>query len=149
MKTLTKERPIEGVCVTTGDAKDGEILLHDKRRFQQMLAQVPNGPVVVRIEPAHETRSLEANRRYFAVLRQIVDTLHQAGVDVFSFYGRDNVPVTSESLHDFFKARYNHRSTTALSDREFAAYVEQVMAYAAQEWAVEFPEPEPMLRIDR
>ena len=130
MKTLPT--PQVKTVSATGYVKGGVVYLHDKRSFQALQARLPDGPIVIEIGLGNGTRSLAANKRYFAILRQIVQALDDAGL-----------PKTSDALHAECKTRYNAgRSTTSLSDREFSAYTERVMAGAAIEWGVGFPEPE-------
>lgn len=125
-----RERPLESVCVMTGvksvTPKGVRIMLDDRRSFELAKAQLPDGPVVVRIEPADEARSLAQNRFYRSVLMRISA---ETGVAV-------------NTLHEHYKEMFNGgRTTTELDRRAFATYVEQVMADAGSEHGVSFPAP--------
>lgn len=104
--------------------------------------------LVLEIKEEKAKRSNEANRYYWQLLHQIEE---QAWIE-----GRQ---YKSEVWHECAKRRFlglidlpggGHmaQSTTTLSTREFAEYVEQVTVWAATELAVQFEEQvEPIGRV--
>ena len=97
----------------------------------------------VSIGPEKAKRSLTANRFYWALLQQISD---QAWIE-----GRQ---YASAVYHELLKRRFIGcidlpgggmlgMSTSDLSQKEFAEYVDKCTVWAAQELGVTFTEPEP------
>ena len=100
-------------------------------------------PLQVDIGPEKHKRSLQANRLYWALLQQVSD-------QVF-IEGKQYEPLV---FHELARRRFigcldlpggglAGMSTTDLSPKEFGDYVDQVTAWAAQEFGVTFLEPEP------
>ena len=95
------------------------------------------------IQPEKTKRSIEQNRRYWAVLNELAA---QVRVD-----GRTHKP---EIWHEFFKSRLLPcetawicgqlvsvpESTTGLTVKQFAEYMTQIEAHATQELGVRFTE---------
>ena len=97
-------------------------------------------PLQVECFPEKSSRSLEQNRRYWAMLRVIEETGW--------IHGRQ---FTSEIWHEFFRRTFIGcldlpnggtvgMSTTKLSVDEFSTYMTQVEAYASQNLGVQFLE---------
>lgn len=123
-------RALTAGCEMTGTVKKGVFYVDDKRQLTQKVATLPDGPAVLRIAPASGARTMEDNRRYFGILREVE---------------RQSGNATKE-LHDYYKDKFNNGQSTALLDeRTFRLYVDQVMGDAAGEWGVEFPVPEALI----
>lgn len=97
-------------------------------------------PLEIAIDHERTTRSLEANKRYWAILRAISETgwIHGKQYE-------------SEAWHFFFRKKFLPcidtpdglvipTSTTKLDTKEFSDYMTQVEAFAATELGVEFME---------
>lgn len=98
---------------------------------------------LVVIQKEKTKRSIEQNRRYWAVLNELAS---QVRID-----GQVHKP---ETWHEFYKARFLPcetawicgqlvsvpESTTGLSVRDFAQYMTQIEAHATQELGVRFTE---------
>lgn len=106
-------------------------------------AWVSGKPLQVDIGPEKKKRSLQANKLYWSLLGQVSE---QAWIE-----GRQYAP---EIFHELCKRRFIGcvdlpgggllgMSSSNLTSKEFAAYVDQVTAWAATEFGVTFLEPEP------
>ena len=124
------DRPLSGGCEMTGHVRGGVFYVDDKRTLARRIGTLPDGPAVMRIEPAAGARTLADNRRYFAILAQISK---QSGN-------------SQEEMHEHYKKKFNFgKSTTVLSEDRFRLYVDMVMGDAAAEWGIEFPLPEALV----
>ena len=122
-------RPLSAGCEMTGHVKSGVFFVDDKRTLRLLVAKLPDGPAILRIEPADKHRSLEDNRRYHGILAKITAA---SGIE-------------HDVLHEYYKKKFSHKSTAALDERTFRVYVDMVMGDAAAQWGVEFPVPEPLM----
>lgn len=97
-------------------------------------------PLQIEISEEKDKRSLQQNKRYWAVLRTISETGWIHGKQF-----------TSEAWHEYFRRKFIGCldlpdgntvgiSTTKLTVEEFAEYMTQVEAFAATELGVEFME---------
>lgn len=122
-----------------GHIKHGVFYLADKRSFERALQTQPDGPAVFILGPETEARTASANGHYFGTVLREIAAQRNANESPDPFF-------TTEALHAYYKEKFNGgASTTALPPRTFSIYVERVMADAAQEHGVEFPEPTPLL----
>lgn len=132
-------------------------IIRERRHMENLLAFLAGNweamagtkhPMQVDIQEESTKRSLQQNRRYWAVLNQISD---QAWVD-----GRQ---YASECWHELAKRKFIGcidlpgggmlaMSTTELSTKEFAEYCTKVEAWAQTELGCELTEDiEPMGRV--
>lgn len=122
------------------------IVLHDESACKRLYALLranwrqmaqAGKPLAVIVSEHKAKRNGEQNRLYWATLREIADS---AWID-----GRQ---YSDEAWHFYFRQRFiGHEdgprgttapiSTTTLSVAEFAAYVDRIMQYAAEELGVE------------
>jgi len=104
--------------------------------------ELRNGPVAVTYEPAKSSRSIEQNARYWALLTEI----SQQGPSAMG--GEWHSP---EVWHEYCAKRFlgmeagpfGHgvrRRTSKLKVSEFADYMAQIEAWAADELGVQFSE---------
>lgn len=99
-------------------------------------------PLVVTVEEEARQRSVQQNKRYWALLGEIADA---AEIDGRRF--------STDTWHTFFRGKYiGHEditlpdgqvihqpiSSTKLTTAEFNAYMEAIEAYAAAELGIEF-----------
>ena len=132
-------------------------ILRERRHVENLLAFVASNweamastkhPMQVDIQPEATKRSIQQNRRYWAVLNQISDQAWVAGRQY-----------ASECWHELAKRKFIGcidlpgggllaMSTTELSTKEFAEYCTKVEAWAQTELGVELTEDiEPMGRV--
>lgn len=112
----------------TGRMKDGQLLLDDKRSFEAKLAKLPDGPIVLRVEPGDETRTLVANRYYMGIVLKAI---------------AEHTGSTTDELHKVYKDEFNGgKSTTVLSQQAFLDYVEMVRRHAAEFHGIAIPDAE-------
>lgn len=109
----------------------------------RLTVQEPGSRWLVTIQPEKTKRSIEQNRRMWAVLNEVAG---QVRVD-----GQAYKP---DTWHEFYKARFLPcetawicgqlvsvpESTTTLTVRDFAQYMTQIEAHATQELGVRFTE---------
>lgn len=150
--TLSEEHPTERIRAIVRK-KGSIIVVDDKRRWEAALAQLPDGPGVIRFELVEESRSLELNRAYFATLRTIATHLNEHGSTRRVHFKKKgepdsyaDVPWDTDALHEECKRMFNGgESTRGLGDRRMLDYMDRFRAHYAQEWGVEFPTPEAIL----
>lgn len=130
---------------TTGRVTGGKLQLRNKAGMQAAVACFPDGEVVLRLERLKAKRSNQANRWYWGQILHLIS--EHTGYD-------------PEDLHEYFKQRFLPKrlaladgngevkddvviggSTTKLTTKEFAAYCERIRQFAAEELAVNIPDP--------
>ena len=126
----------------SGRIEAGKLVI-DRARLAAELAQMPDGPVEVRVGPV--TRSQQQSRFYWGV---VLATLSE------------HTGYRPEELHELMKAKFNTRtvseadeagdivdveewsgSTTALSTPAFSRYVDAIRTWAATELGCVIPDP--------
>jgi len=93
----------------------------------------------VEISVSRPTRSLRQNRRYWKMLSEIAEAMHQAGVTELHMVSPStgeviSLPVTKDLLHRLFKNKYlspkegyDQPSTTRLDSTEMSRYMDKIM----------------------
>lgn len=133
--------------VTSGSVTAGKLLVRNRKAFTTAMATFPDGEVLVTIERARATRSLEQNAWYFGVILKVLSEHTGYGVD---------------ELHEYCKQRFNPKrlalvdahgeivdsqaigqSTTKLNKVTFGEYCEQIRQWAASELGCAIPDPDP------
>ena len=98
-------------------------------------------PLVVTVEPPHTNRTVEQNRRYWALLTAIaeipVDGRRYTNEVWHEHFKRELLGYEYQRMPDG-KRRRVPRSTARLSVKKFAEYMERIQAFAAQEFGMEF-----------
>jgi dihydroxyacid dehydratase/phosphogluconate dehydratase len=130
---LADEHPTERLRAIARK-RGASIILDDKRSWEHALAQLPDGPVVVRVEPTSEARSLELNRAYWGTLQTIVRQLDNAGLHT-----------DAETIHKENKERFGIETTKNLPPVEMLDLLDRIRAHFASEYGVEFPPQEAIL----
>lgn len=77
----------------------------------------------IEIKPHKRNRSTDQNSYLWAVYSHIVEFYHQTGFIV------DNLPlrfITSDFLHEYFKSRFDRKTTTNMSTVEFMNYTDSI-----------------------
>lgn len=132
--------------VTTGYVRGGRLELRNKRQFGERLRRMRDGEVIVTIQRARATRSIQQSRWYWGVI-----------VDLLS----EHTGFSPEEMHDVLKAKFLPKklavtdgngeiqgefviggSTTKLNKLEFGEYCERIRQWAAEELDVVIPDPD-------
>lgn len=129
---------VSDLVVATAEVRDGRLRLHNRRAFDEQVAQqLRDGwEVEVTVHRLQATRSLDANRYYWAVVIQLLS---------------EHLGYTPDEMHDVLKMKFLPKrlalcdgngvvldeyvvggSTRDLSVEEFAAYIDEI-----QQWARE------------
>lgn len=123
--------------VASGSIKSGKLFVHNRRGFDQQIAQMREGwQVEIAVTRRRATRSLQQNAYYWGVVIQALS---------------DHTGYTPDEIHDICKARFIPKrlamqkgngeivgefvlggSTRSLNKNEFYEYVEQIRQWAAE-----------------
>ncbi len=98
------------------------ILLFIRPKLEATLNSSKYG-IDIEIKKHSQTRSLEQNKYLWAIYDHIVKFWKSTGFIV------DNLPlrfVTSNFLHEYFKNRFDHRTTTKMTTAEFMNYTDSI-----------------------
>jgi hypothetical protein len=79
--------------------------------------------IEIEVKEKKKKRSLEQNKYLFAIYKNIVEFWYATGFIV------DSLPlkyITSDFIHEYFKNRFNLKTTTKLSAIEFSQYVDGI-----------------------
>lgn len=98
------------------------ILTLIKPKLEAVLSNAKYG-IDIEIKNHAKTRSLEQNKYLWAIYKHIVEFWESTGFIV------DNLPlrfVTSDFLHEYFKNRFDHRTTTKMTTAEFMNYTDSI-----------------------
>ena len=131
--------------VATGRVTDGKLQLRNRRAFEAAMPAFNEREVIVRIERARATRSLNQNAWYWA---GIIGTLSE------------HTGFTPDEMHEVLKAKFLPKklavtdangeihgefviggTTTRLDKLEFGEYCEAIRRWAAEDLNVNIPDP--------
>lgn len=138
--------PVVADVVASGAVKGGKLYLHNRRAFDQQIAQMREGwQLEVYVTRRRATRSLQQNAFYWGVVMQLLS---------------DHTGYTPDEMHEVCKAKFIPRhlavskgngeivgefvlggSTRSLNKNEFSEYVERVRQWAAEDLDVYIPDP--------
>lgn len=106
----------------------GKLEIYNKKLYAKYIEGIPDGTdVELKIRVVNNRRSEEQNNYYWLILRFIAN---EVGVD------------SPEEMHKHFKEMYiSGKSTTDLSPKEFADYIQKVVIYASVELNMTLPSP--------
>lgn len=93
-----------------------------KPKLAAVLKSTPYG-VDIDIKKHTKTRSVDQNRYLFAIYKHIVEFWQETG---FIIDGLKLRFLSSEFLHEYFKARFDLKTTTKLSTAEFMNYTNSI-----------------------
>lgn len=132
-----------------GKIKDGKLTIEHRQYFDMLLSEFGEGEVSIVVSQAKSTRSVRMNRYYFGV---VIASLVKHFNEEMTFGDK----VSAETVHEIFKNKLLNRgqvtmedgkiieiaaSTSSLSNNEFIAYWENVIAWAAQYLGLIIPYP--------
>ena len=98
------------------------ILKYIRPKLEAILQNSKYG-VDIEIKKLSHPRSLKQNKYLWAIYKHIVEFWESTGFIV------DNLPlrfVTSDFLHEYFKNRFDHRTTTKMTTAEFMNYTDSI-----------------------
>ena len=98
------------------------ILKYIRPKLEAILQNSKYG-VDIEIKKHSHPRSLKQNKYLWAIYKHIVEFWESTGFIV------DNLPlrfVTSDFLHEYFKNRFDHRTTTKMTTAEFMNYTDSI-----------------------
>lgn len=93
-----------------------------KPKISQLLNNSANG-ITIDIKKYQRNRTNEQNRYLWAIYKNIVEFHNQSG---FIPDGLKIRTITSEFLHEYFKARFDVKETKKLSTVEFCHYTDSI-----------------------
>jgi hypothetical protein len=135
-----------GDVIATGEVRSGRLKIRNWNAVQEAVIHMRDCEVLIRIERARATRSLNQNRWYWGCVVGLV---------------ADHTGYTPDEIHAIYKAKFIPKpialangngeicgefviggTTTQLDTQEFAAYCESIREWAADELGVVIPDPE-------
>lgn len=106
----------------TQSADINGILQMIKPKLEAVIFNAPNG-VDIEIKKHTKKRSLDQNAYLWGIYAHIVKFYDETG------FIPDNLPVrfiNSDFLHEYFKSRFDVKTTTGLNTAEFAQYTDKI-----------------------
>ena len=91
-------------------------------KIAALLSNCPNG-ISIEIKKYQRNRTNEQNRYLFAIYKHIVEFYEQTG------FIPDNLPVnnlTTDFLHQYFKARFDVKASSAMNTVDFCGYTDKI-----------------------
>lgn len=119
---------LEKVKVYGQVTQDKQLKILNGKQFHQYLDSLPVGTELeVKIKIVNNRRSEEQNNYYWAILRIIAN---ETGYE------------KPDDLHEHFKNEYNRgKSTSEITPKEFADYIQKIVIYASGELGITLPSP--------
>lgn len=134
-----------------GYIKNGVLYITDRASFNSGLKDL-EGDVIVTVEKPKQIRTWEQNKWYFAgVIPIIQDALKEQGIrytkekihDILRYkFLRDIIPIGYEG--EFIE---EIKSTTDLTTKEFAEYIDEITIWAAEVLKITIPPPKKQTEI--
>lgn len=134
-------------------------IIHQRDMYEKYIVSLgrDDGDVnlVHEISVRKKIRSIPQNKYYRALIKIVVARMYELG--------HEKDLVDEDSIHDFFKTKFNYHSiinektgeydkipvtTTKLSTTDFMAYIENIKRWCAEWIDIKLPEPDQQLEID-
>lgn len=146
MPTTTDTRAGRQVHVASGFIRDGLLFLAKHSAFDAVLAAMPNGQVVIRVEQVQDARSVALNAYYWAVVIEMVSTeTGYTDKEAHAEMKQLHLPIRFAALRGNGKikdVRVFEGTTTDLSNAEEWEYIENIKRWAAETLDLVIPDPE-------
>ena len=91
-------------------------------KISALIANSPKG-IQIDVKKQQRNRTTEQNRYLFAIYKHIVEFYEQTG------FIPDNLPVnnlTTDFLHQYFKARFDVKASSAMNTVDFCGYTDKI-----------------------
>ena len=138
---------VSDLVVASAAVRDGKLFIHNRRSFDQQIAQMKEGwEVEVAVKRRRATRSLQQNAYYWGVVVELIS---------------EHTGYTPDETHDALKALFIPKrlavqngngvicneiviggSTRQMNKLEFGDYMESIRRWAAETLDVVIPDPD-------
>jgi hypothetical protein len=120
---------------TTGVIQDGRLKVRYQHHFEQAMRAMPDGPVVIRIEPATAPRSLRQNTTYWRwYVTPLAEYTGYSPLAIHAYLKQRFLVspriVISDAQGEVVDEARIEPTTTTLTTQEFSAYLDAISEFA-------------------